>query len=480
MSGFLPNRRLRILLTNYSLRDPCGSELYILDVAQELLLRGHFPIVFSPALGAVAERIRGNGIPVVDTLSAIGEAPDIIHGQHHLTVLAALLYFPKVPAILVCHGWLPWWETPVQFPRILQYVAVDEACRERLVSERGISGDKVTTILNFADLRRFQPREGLLPNIPKKALLFSNYATEAGSTKVLQQICSQLGIALEVRGLACGDAFDHPENHLSNYDLIFAKGRAAIEALVSGAAVIPYHNGYFGPLVKMNNLDFLRQRNFGITIARIPLSLNALQNEIEKYSSTDSAFVTASMRKTATLERAANEFLELYNQTLQEWLPGSYDSTATEGDALSQYLSFLSLEYLGVETRRQKFAVGEYEYESLVKIHKDAIIQIENLNAQIDKLNDSSEISGEAFRSLQDRLFNLSNNAQSQLHQLKVESLELHLQLSQIQQSFTIGFRNLLSRLPFFHALTKLLKALLGFKPSTALPSDRLTERVSQ
>jgi hypothetical protein len=99
---------LRILLTNTTLGDRGGSSLYIRDVATALLARGHHPIVYSPLLGTVAEDLRIATVPVVDNLDAVGVAPDVIHGQHHMETMTALLHFPGVPAVFCCHGWLPW------------------------------------------------------------------------------------------------------------------------------------------------------------------------------------------------------------------------------------------------------------------------------------------------------------------------------------------------------------------------------------
>src|SRR5262245_66422674 len=102
-----------------------------------LLARGHLPIVYSPHLGELAEEIRAATVPIVDDVRRIGETPDIIHGHHGLETLTALLAFPGVPAVSVCHSWVGWADEPVVFPRIHRYLAVDDTCRHRLVAEHG-------------------------------------------------------------------------------------------------------------------------------------------------------------------------------------------------------------------------------------------------------------------------------------------------------------------------------------------------------
>ncbi|HYX23518.1 MAG TPA: glycosyltransferase [Thermoanaerobaculia bacterium] len=124
---------MRVLLTNGALVHRAGSELYVLEVATRLLALGHSPVVYSPRLGPLAAELRAATLPVVDDLAAVAEPPDVIHGQHHLPAMTALLHFPGVPALFVSHGWVPWEEAPPRFPRILRYVAVDYTTRERLV-----------------------------------------------------------------------------------------------------------------------------------------------------------------------------------------------------------------------------------------------------------------------------------------------------------------------------------------------------------
>ena len=108
------------------------------DVALELRRQGHEPSVFCPLPGPVADQLRDATIPVALRVEQLGVRPDVIHGQHHVVTMSALLAFPGVPAVSVCHGWRPWEEAAPLFPRVRRYVAVDETTRDRLVSECGV------------------------------------------------------------------------------------------------------------------------------------------------------------------------------------------------------------------------------------------------------------------------------------------------------------------------------------------------------
>src|SRR5687768_9271338 len=98
---------LKVLLTNNTLATRAGSELYVRDLALGLLKRGHTPIAYSTRIGAVGMELRRATIPVVDDLRNLASPPDIIHGQHHVETITALLHFSGTPAVFFCHGWLP-------------------------------------------------------------------------------------------------------------------------------------------------------------------------------------------------------------------------------------------------------------------------------------------------------------------------------------------------------------------------------------
>jgi hypothetical protein len=88
---------LRVLITNNTLAVRAGTEMYVRDLALALMKRGHFPVAYSPILGSVAAELSEATVPVISDLGALGVAPDIIHGHHHLETMAALLHFPETP-----------------------------------------------------------------------------------------------------------------------------------------------------------------------------------------------------------------------------------------------------------------------------------------------------------------------------------------------------------------------------------------------
>jgi hypothetical protein len=327
---------LTVLLTNHTLGDRGGSDLFVRDVAMSLLARGHRPVVYSPLLGTVAEDLRVATIPVTSDLDSLAERPDIIHGQHHLETMTALLHFPGVPGIFYSHGWLPPEEAPPRFPRILQYIAVDDVCRDRLVCEHGLPAGDVQVLLNFVDTARFLPRPPLPPR-PAAALLFCN--EDGPHVAVVREACARVGLSLDLLGRSFGTASPAPESLLGRYEVIFAKGRSALEALAVGAAVVPIGAFGLGPMVTAADFDRLRRLNFGIRTMRLPLTATALIAEVARYDAADAAEVSRRVRASAGREEAVDTLLALYRGVLDRWRdPLSHPDANEESRAASRYL----------------------------------------------------------------------------------------------------------------------------------------------
>ena len=310
-------RSLSILFTNNTLRERAGSELWVRDVCRALIGRGHRPVAFSLALGAIADELRAATVPVVSSLDKVGFIPDLIHGHHHLETLMAALHFPGVPIVHFCHGFLPWEEAPLHHPSIARYVAVDAACADRLTAEEGIAPERIERLLNFVDLQRFAQRSPL-PRRPKRALVLSNQAEPGGYAETIREACQQSGIDLEVAGLRWGRVIERPEDLLAGMDLVFAKGRTALEAMAVGCAVVLADIFGRGPLVTLREFDEMRSSNFGIRLLREPHSVDWYRSQIAAYDASEAGRISARVRQDAGLDEAVDHLLEIYDRAIAE------------------------------------------------------------------------------------------------------------------------------------------------------------------
>jgi len=337
----------RILITNNTLGPRAGSEMYVRDVAFGLLKEGWQPMAFSTDLGAVAEELRAMTIPVVSDLAHLPCRPDVIHAHHHLDAMAAIQQFPGVPVIYYCHGWLPWEETPLRHPQIFRYVAVDELCRERLVIEHAIPESQVEVLLNFVDINRFHLRSPL-PEKPQRALVFGNNLGPAHPVyQALRGACEARGVALEIVGSVGGASSGQPELQLPQYDLVFAKGRCALEAVAVGCAVIVCDAMGMGGMVTPETFDTFRPLNFGVrTLRRNPAPTQRdVEEQIALYDSGRSRQVALRLRTEGDQALVLQRLMALY----EEAVAGAAASPAAgvtapsaEAQATADYLLFLA------------------------------------------------------------------------------------------------------------------------------------------
>jgi len=304
---------LTILFTNIWLERHAGSEVVLRDLAVGALRRGHRPIVYTPAIGAFAQQLTRRGIAVVDDLRRIADPPDIIHAHHVVPCGEAIIRFPGVPAIEVCHSFDHWVEAPAHFPEVAAYVAVDEACRDRLVHAHGIDPARVVMLHNAVDLARIPPRPRPLADRPRSAVVFG----KATSVPAIRAACEALSIELETLGPQVGREVEDPERHLVEVDLVFASARAALEGLCCGCAVIACDARGLAGMVTSENFAALRAKNFGVRSLTRPITAQALIGEIGRYDRDDARAVGERARGEADLERQLDAFAGLYAKAIE-------------------------------------------------------------------------------------------------------------------------------------------------------------------
>ncbi|MDB5438212.1 MAG: hypothetical protein JWM33_639 [Caulobacteraceae bacterium] len=312
---------MKILVTTWTLSEPTGAELYVRDLAWALGSRGHEVVIYAVNRGSLAEEVSEGTVRVVDNIREVGSAPDIIHGHHQPALIDALREFPKTPAVNVVHDATSPLDAPLVFERVLRHVAVDRRCLGRLLTA-GIPAQQAEVILNFVDLKRFGERAPL-PVQPGRALVFSNYAKTRADRVAIEAACRSAGLELDWAGEAAGSLVLRPEAMLGQYDVVFAKARAAIEAMAVGCAVVLCDFAGLGEMVTAGRFDHLRAWNFGAGVLNRPVTQGGLEAELARYDPADAAAVSRRIRGEAGLDQAAEAWLALYRQILAEPLPAN-------------------------------------------------------------------------------------------------------------------------------------------------------------
>jgi glycosyltransferase involved in cell wall biosynthesis len=336
---------MRILITQRELVQRAGSELFTIEVATELGKRGHDVAVFCPRLGPLADIMFAAGVWIKPRLAELPWVPEIIHGQHHLPTMAALAYFPKAPAVYHCHGYFPWVEQAPLHPRIRTYVMMCRWMVRLLEPKFGIPGDRVTVLPNFVDTKRFSQVRSP-PDRPRRAVLFSNGGLPARELRRLESACRTQGLSLDRIGMAYRTQQPRPEIILPEYDLVFAVGKSALEAMACGCAVIPVIPGQAGHLITIENFEEWAHANFAPRYYASAAQIDTawLTGELRNYSPKIASEVTAKVRREYALKDAIDRLEKIYQAAIDDHLDNG------PGPDLAEFASYLEKLSLEVDT----------------------------------------------------------------------------------------------------------------------------------
>lgn len=339
-------------MTNHRLRHRGGSELFVAEIAGEFHRRGHQVCVFSTVTGEISGLLERAGISVVTSPADCPFRPDLIHGQHHLEAMAALGLWPEVPAVYFIHGAVPWEEHPPAHPRFRRYFATSPRFTKWVSRECGVSEDRVVVVRNFFDGARFQQVRP--PHIRTgRALVFHNTMKPDGPAFLaLRAACESAGLKLEGIGQSFGRTVADPENLLPEFDVVFAGGRSAIEAMACGSAVLPVTAEQAEGRIHPGNFDELADRNFTAEINAPPIQAQEVAAELQRLNAEETAAVTRRIRSEATLESTADLLLDCYESVLAE--PADAPDFPSEIRALGAYLLSLAARVKDADERRAK------------------------------------------------------------------------------------------------------------------------------
>ena len=196
--------RLAILMTNLRLSGRTGTEVATMDLAVALRAQGHRVAIYSPQLGLSARETMARGVPVTDRIDRIGFVPDMIHGNHSVAFLAALLRFRTTPALFVCHDSSSPFDAPILLSRIGLHVAIDAACVERLVVD-GVPEERISLIPNGIPLQAV-PQRARFAQQPRAALAIVK--ASADWLDAARNACARAGLPLDVVGPGVGRTVD--------------------------------------------------------------------------------------------------------------------------------------------------------------------------------------------------------------------------------------------------------------------------------
>jgi glycosyltransferase involved in cell wall biosynthesis len=323
--------RLTVLITNIGFAFRSGTEIVVDQIARGLNRRGHRPIVFAPYIGGgLADGLRLCGIAVVDRLNQVGCTPDIIHGQHNVTTVMALAAFPRTRALFSCHDFDAPKDRAPLVPRIRRYIAVDDTCRERLISD-GAPPERIEVVYNAVDLDQYQ-RRGPLPRRPARALVLTKGAEHLA---VVRSAAAKAGLVLDELGSGAGTVVDDLPDRLRAYDIVIATARMAKEAIAAGCAVVVADHRGFAGLATTATLPEWRRYNFGRRLLAQPATEERLIDAFARYDADDAARVSDRVRAEDNLDAHVDRLEAIYGAILDE---ADADDPAADLAALAPFL----------------------------------------------------------------------------------------------------------------------------------------------
>jgi hypothetical protein len=330
---------MRVIITNNGLAVRGGVETFQKLLARSLESRGHQVLAYSSALPEQPRLLQNDVVPVATDLLNLPFKPDIIHGLHHLDTMTALVALPDVPAVYHCHGAVWRVAVPVH-PRIHRYLAMSHTLAHRIQVEYNLPAEKLGVLLNFVELARFKPRSEPARAV-KKALFYNSRHHEDSETVIaVKSACAALDIDLDLVGFHFGVETDEPEMLLPRYDLVFAAGLSAMEALAVGCAVIVLGRSGCGELVTSENFDRYRSTNFSIATNSAPPTVAAIQDEIRRFHPEDCAAVSLRLREVADSDKAIGELVDMYTSVIEAHKQTAHDQKA-ENEAMHHYLRWI-------------------------------------------------------------------------------------------------------------------------------------------
>lgn len=307
---------MRILVTNQNLNSRGGAQTFVRDLARGLQELGHSVIAYGSD-GSNRERLLENDlIPVATDLENLPFKPDIIHGQHHLDAMTAVMSLPGVPAVFHCHGAV-WRDCPPKHPRIHHYMVVSKTARERMTAESNIPESDISVVHNGINLARF--REVRMPPArPARALFYnSRHPSEGPTVQAVKAAASACGLNLDFVGHNFGKMTAEPEKLLPQYDLVFASGISALEAMASGCAVIVLGRTSCGEMVLPDNYQRLREANFSIASNSEAPSAEGINAQIRRFSADHVQQVALMLRRDADFKETVKKLVGIYHRAIE-------------------------------------------------------------------------------------------------------------------------------------------------------------------
>ena len=361
--------------------------------------RGHEVAVFANEFGPSASRLSAAGIPIVTRVSDIPFQPEAIHSNHWPQSLLLAAAYPLVPQIFECHDPKAWHSAPPTFAGVRTWIAVDEICRERILTEANAIPEQVTLLPNAVDLDQYPLRKEL-PARPRRAMVLTKSSEHL---EIIRRVCRERSLELIELGPGAGRVVDNLGEHFQDVDIVFATARMAVESIASGCAVVVVDGRGLAGMVTTKNMDIWRSNNFGKRLQLHKVDTASLNAALEQYDSIDARIVSLKTRKVSNLDERISALEEIYRTAIEQ----THACPLTIGQVLAEFPSvttrLLSWNHVGLASTDSMIPffirVDQMRSESDSQSRR-----IQELESSVSELNDQIVTRDYRIRSLEDQL----------------------------------------------------------------------------
>jgi glycosyltransferase involved in cell wall biosynthesis len=197
----IKTQKLKVLIGCLSFSNLTGSELYVFELAKELIKQNCEVTICSNIGNPLGDIAKSLGIK----LSSINEPPgfkigdgkfslntpngvvlslpnviykiddvkfDIIHLNHKPVTKHLLKFYPNTPVVCTIHSEVIDLEEPIISEQIKKYIAIRPEIKEHLIKNHNISEDKIDVIYNPIDYNRFNNIDNKISDRKNKRIIF--------------------------------------------------------------------------------------------------------------------------------------------------------------------------------------------------------------------------------------------------------------------------------------------------------------------
>ncbi|MEM1376649.1 MAG: hypothetical protein AAGG69_04595 [Pseudomonadota bacterium] len=305
---------MKLLIANERIAKLTGTEVVARDFARGFRKRGVDVSILTKQAGQLAGQLRSEGFDVVDQIEQLRMPPDIVHMNDLAPVDVLAQRLPSVPTLLHWHKFVP---EDIAWPAgsVTTACGVSPRICEKIEKYTGLK--KVRLLGNYVDLDTLVPRVEPLPNKPNRWLFVAQQKRSRLLALKLSLIAIKHGARLHLVGPQVFKRVENLGSLTSQFDLVFASGRCALEAACTGVAVVPCDPNGVAACMTTENMARYRQGNFTYAQFDAGPELNAIGKAISAYNASEAEEAAKWVRQDADLTRGLDQLLAIYSEILR-------------------------------------------------------------------------------------------------------------------------------------------------------------------